>query len=158
MGYNQKPNLPPSCETLFCRRSFGRVGGRAGIDTASMNERIVYLLFSLAVRAVSRLSDDVSFTASIVSGYDVLVNEDKTRSFVCLRVRGGRHMVLKLIAKVDPLMRRFKQAAYYEVIRHAQLVTLRQCDTACTRPFFSIMWYIAARPFGGVGAMHRRLR
>ncbi|CBJ30805.1 similar to Chromosome 16 open reading frame 57 [Ectocarpus siliculosus] len=57
-----------------------------------------------------------SFTASFVSGYDVLVNEDKTRSFVCLRVRGGRQMVLSLIAKVDPLMRRFKQSEYYEVI------------------------------------------
>ncbi len=56
-----------------------------------------------------------SFTASVVSGYDVLVNEDKTRSFVCLRVRGGRQMVLNLIAKVDPLMRRFKQPVYYEV-------------------------------------------
>eukprot|EP00903_Cladosiphon_okamuranus_P007575 g7349.t1 len=55
-----------------------------------------------------------SFIASVVSGYDVLVNEDKTRSFVCLRVRGGRQMVLKLIAKVDPLMRRFKQLEYYE--------------------------------------------
>lgn len=62
----------------------------------------------------------LSFTASVVSGYDVLVNEDKTRSFVCLRVRGGRQMVLKLIAKVDPLMRRFKQAAYYEVILRTQ--------------------------------------
>lgn len=58
----------------------------------------------------------LSFTASFVSGYDVLVNEDKTRSFVCLRVRGGRQMVLSLIAKVDPLMRRFKQSEYYEVI------------------------------------------
>ncbi|CAM9477318.1 unnamed protein product [Ectocarpus sp. 12 AP-2014] len=57
-----------------------------------------------------------SFTASFVSGYDVLVNEDKTRSFVCLRVRGGRQMVLSLIAKVDPLMRRFKQSEYYKVI------------------------------------------
>ncbi|CAN0122973.1 unnamed protein product, partial [Hapterophycus canaliculatus] len=57
-----------------------------------------------------------SFAASVVSGYDVLVNEDKTRSFVCLKVRGGREMILKLIAKVDPLMRKFKQAEYYEVI------------------------------------------
>eukprot|EP00752_Nemacystus_decipiens_P003160 g2925.t3 len=55
-----------------------------------------------------------SFVASVVSGYDVLVNEDKTRSFVCLRVRGGRQMILNLIAKVDPLMRRFKQPEYYE--------------------------------------------
>ncbi|CAM9487822.1 unnamed protein product [Ectocarpus fasciculatus] len=55
-----------------------------------------------------------SFTASFVSGYDVLVNEDKTRSFVCLRVRGGRQMVLSLIAKVDPLMRRFNKSEYYE--------------------------------------------
>ncbi|CAM9517087.1 unnamed protein product [Scytosiphon promiscuus] len=55
-----------------------------------------------------------SFLASVVSGYDVLVNEDKSRSFVCLRVRGGREMILKLIAKVDPLMRKFKQAEYYE--------------------------------------------
>ncbi|CAB1108366.1 unnamed protein product [Ectocarpus sp. CCAP 1310/34] len=30
------------------------------------------------------------------------------------RVRGGRKMVLGLIAKVDPLMRRFKQSGYYE--------------------------------------------
>lgn len=58
----------------------------------------------------------LSFVASVVSGYDVLVNEDQTRSFVCLRVRGGRQMVLKLIAKVDPLMRRFKQSEYYEVM------------------------------------------
>lgn len=76
------------------------------------------------VHAVCRPSG-VSFTASIISGYDVLVNEDKTRSFVCLRVRGGRQMVLKLIAKVDPLMRRFKQAAYYEVIRRTHLVTVQ---------------------------------
>lgn len=52
---------------------------------------------------------------SIVGGYDVLVNDDKTRSFVCLRVRGGRQLVLQLIDKVDPLMRRFKQPEYYEV-------------------------------------------
>lgn len=58
----------------------------------------------------------LSFIASVVPGYDVLVNEDKSRSFVCLRVRGGRQMILKLIAKVDPLMRRFKQPEYYEVI------------------------------------------
>lgn len=52
---------------------------------------------------------------SIVGGYDVLVNDDKTRSFVCLRVRGGRQSILQLVAKVDPLMRRFKQPEYYEV-------------------------------------------
>ena len=62
------------------------------------------------------LSRLVSFIASVVSGYDVLVNEDKTRSFVCLRVRGGRQMVLELIAKVNPLMQRFKQPEYYEVM------------------------------------------
>lgn len=58
----------------------------------------------------------LSFIASVVSGYDVLVNEDKTRSFVCLRVRGGRQIVFKLIAKVDALMRRFNQSEYYEVM------------------------------------------
>lgn len=52
----------------------------------------------------------------MLSGYDVLVNDDKTRSFVCLRVRGGRQLILQLIEKVDPLMRRFKQPVYYEVI------------------------------------------
>ena len=58
----------------------------------------------------------VRFVISIVGGYDVLVNDDKTRSFVCLRVRGGRQLILQLIAKVDPLMRRFKQPEYYEVL------------------------------------------
>ncbi|CAM9168680.1 unnamed protein product, partial [Pylaiella littoralis] len=67
-----------------------------------------------------------SFTASVVAGYDVLVNDDKTRSFVCLRVRGGRQMVLKLIAKVDPLMRRFKQAAYYkDPVVHVSVASVR---------------------------------
>lgn len=57
----------------------------------------------------------IRFTASIVSGYDVLVNEDKSRSFVCLRVRGGRHLVRQLIKKSDTVMERFKQPVYYEV-------------------------------------------
>lgn len=57
------------------------------------------------------------FTISIVRGYDVLVNEQKTRSFLCLRLRGGRHVVQQLIAgKVDPLMRRFKRPLYYQVM------------------------------------------
>lgn len=58
------------------------------------------------------------FTVSVVSGYDVLVNEDKSRSFVCLRVRGGRHLVLQLIRKSDTIMDRFKQPCYYEVCNH----------------------------------------
>lgn len=49
-----------------------------------------------------------------MSGYDVLVNEDKSRSFLCLKVRGGRHLVMQLIGKVDPLLERFKQPVYYE--------------------------------------------
>lgn len=57
----------------------------------------------------------VSFTASIVGGYDVLVNDEKTRSFVCLRVRAGRQLLLQLIGRVDPLMRRFNQSEYYQV-------------------------------------------
>lgn len=57
----------------------------------------------------------VSFTASIVGGYEVLVNDDKTRSFVCLRVKAGRELLLRLIGRVDPLMRRFNQSDYYEV-------------------------------------------
>ncbi|CAN0242521.1 unnamed protein product [Ascophyllum nodosum] len=55
------------------------------------------------------------FTASIVRGYDVLVNDDKTRTFLCLRVRAGRQPVLHLISKVDTVMRKFNQPVYYEV-------------------------------------------
>lgn len=55
------------------------------------------------------------FTASVVRGYDVLVNDDKTRTFVCLRVRGGRQPILHLIGKVDTLMHKFNQPVYYEV-------------------------------------------
>ena len=56
-----------------------------------------------------------SFTASIVRGYDVLVNDDKTRTFLCLRVRAGKQPVLHLISKVDTVMRKFNQPVYYEV-------------------------------------------
>ena len=77
----------------------------------------------------------LSFVASVVSGYDVLVNEDKTRSFVCLRVRGGRQMILKLIAKVDPLMRRFRQSEYYEVMLRSYIWPTRTLSIARSMTF-----------------------
>ncbi|CAM9501680.1 unnamed protein product, partial [Choristocarpus tenellus] len=56
------------------------------------------------------------FTIVVTGKYDVLVNEDKTRSFLCLRTVGGTRQVLDLIDKVDLLLQKYRQPTYYEVI------------------------------------------
>lgn len=96
-----KSNPTPACSVLLLFRPLATVA-----KTAAANLSIHFCGLIVLFR----------FAMSIVGGYDVLVNDDKTRSFVCLRVRGGRQLILQLIGKVDPLMRRFKQPEYYEVL------------------------------------------
>lgn len=97
--------------------------------------RPILLTFRIVFMGFAPILCLLSFVASVVCGYDVLVNEDKTRSFVCLRVRGGRQMILKLIAKVDPLMRRFRQSEYYEVMLRSYFWPTRTLSIARSMTF-----------------------
>ncbi|CAM9356542.1 unnamed protein product, partial [Discosporangium mesarthrocarpum] len=69
------------------------------------------------------LAESVKFTIVVTGDYDVLVNEDRTRSFLCLRTAGGSRQVQGLVDKVDQLLKRYNKPTYYEV-QHAFFVFL----------------------------------
>eukprot|EP00638_Chattonella_subsalsa_P002077 CAMPEP_0117745468 /NCGR_PEP_ID=MMETSP0947-20121206/7373_1 /TAXON_ID=44440 /ORGANISM="Chattonella subsalsa, Strain CCMP2191" /LENGTH=279 /DNA_ID=CAMNT_0005562615 /DNA_START=29 /DNA_END=868 /DNA_ORIENTATION=- len=54
------------------------------------------------------------FTFEVMEDYQVLVNEQKTRSFLCLNVGGGEAHLANLISRIDPVLLKYKAEAYYE--------------------------------------------
>lgn len=130
---------------------FDRVGTvQTDMTRRLMQSSSLFYQLGIACCSVSVLyfTAAVRFTLSIVRGYDVLVNEDKTRSFICLRVKGGRHLVLQLIRKVDPVMRKFKQPLYYEVSRCPHSGLILDLSTPCP-----LRGGITARAFGLANAI-----
>jgi len=48
--------------------------------------------------------------------WDVLINDDRTRSFVALRIEQGRELVRSLISIVDSVLESFNLPIYHEVL------------------------------------------
>ncbi|KAG5191950.1 hypothetical protein JKP88DRAFT_347404 [Tribonema minus] len=55
-----------------------------------------------------------AFRCEVSGAYEVLVNDDRTRSFVCLKVVGGCAPILALIGRVNEALADFQQQTYYE--------------------------------------------
>mmetsp|Transcript_8406 Transcript_8406/g.14843 ORF Transcript_8406/g.14843 Transcript_8406/m.14843 type:complete len:330 (+) Transcript_8406:121-1110(+) len=54
------------------------------------------------------------FTVEVAEDCQVLVNEERTRSFLALQVCGGAGVLRELVAAADPVLRRYGAPPYYE--------------------------------------------
>lgn len=63
-------------------------------------------------------------------GATILLNDDKTRSFLALRVRDGEQEVINTVKCVDKCMKQFSLSTYYEVNAAIFCVCLSKCHVS----------------------------
>ena len=95
-------------------------GGRGGKGEHAQHislSRTVYLRSHLIEPFVADLRKALAwacaFTVGLGGGFGLLVNDERTRSFLTVPVEGGEERLKKLVESVDQVLAHYRQPAYY---------------------------------------------